>query len=716
MQQKLTKTLKMKYHPLTVLLLSLLFLCASPWRWKQAQLNEDFQLRSFPARDGHCSVTYYNITDQTTRIAVFGGSSLNVGDERVAFQDVWISGPTLTDRWIQVQREFDRLGKPIGIWPSGRWNHRCVAFQDNFETLSHASSNQQNKPSNTTNTAASTPFVFVVVGGRTAGNILTNEVFNCTLRMSGYPPIAVWHKINVTAKAVAKTNPLSVFSPRSGHCALGFDVQGYSKTLLSNYKSVSITPTDDHPSLLVPNTNLKTITTNMLMVMGGLDGTAFRGDVWLSTDRGLSWELRRRRAFPARYFHGCGLLGQHKLVVLGGREKNSNSVMNDVWTSSDYGRSWSIIASNSRWSPRYRFTVVSFVSRVDQAHPVSEGVSSTSYTSKSTTSKSTTSTTSTHDDQRTTNNQKLGIDDALTTSQHLLIVIGGYSSGTSTFYDDMWVSNDGKLWTKQFLDAPMFRQWEGRSGHTTHLLPGVYSKQAVSAATVAGNEFVDGFDDDWAHQAQVHPLPMLVVLGGRTSSTRLSDVWVRQGPVLLTGSSTLVRPSWFVRTIWLLLLMHTFCSVLSYVNEDAILVHDQAVQLEKLCDHRDDSDLNEHVILDEPVQMPNNPEMNQNFDRCNVPAAIELSKQLTQLARKMTGAHAGGSGTPSVNSPELQLSWLTSNGIIRTMRAPGRSFFFLREAEGIEEQLERKQFGLSQAADMILQLSVKILHFIESLE
>ena len=380
------------------------------WQWKNSHVNEEFQIRSFPARDGHCTVTYYNITDKTNRIAIFGGSSLNSGDERIAFLDLWISGSKLSShKWIQVQREFDITGKPMHSWPTARWDHTCSGLQDNFQDVKQNLQRYDNITNTTVNVKDLHPFTFISMGGRTTGNVLNNDVWHCELSMTGWPIVAKW-KINdetesicldcsksvptevfgniacqsceagqnqddkgnpsctrcitgkfeveamqkktkackncpkgwyFTTKTWANTNQqneLSKFSPRSGHCSLDINVQGYHPYLLKNYKFVSITPTDDHPSLLAArdptykNPDSDLMPTTMIFVLGGLSTNGFRGDTWMSVDRGLNWELRSRRGYSARYFHACSNLGRHKLVVLGGRSKSAKSVMNDVWT------------------------------------------------------------------------------------------------------------------------------------------------------------------------------------------------------------------------------------------------------------------------------------------------------------------------------------------------------------------------------------------------
>ena len=403
-------------------------------------------------------------------------------------------------------------------------------------------------------------------------------------------------------------------------------------------------------------------------------------------------------------------------------------LFNINFRSMDYGRTWNTIAaSTKRWAPRYRFSVVSFVSRTD----------SLTVSIDTATTESIYNSNNKNDNSNNNNNKNEAEDDkksyrlnkGLSGSKHLLCLIGGYSSGSSTFYNDMWVSNDGDLWTKQFLDAPMFNSWQGRSGHSAVLLPGIYSKTASKAAAVSGHEFTVEFSNSnnnnnnnnnnnkeeglgggkITEHAQIHAFPMIVVMGGRSLSTRLSDVWQREGPILLIGQGVSLLPSW---NVWFVLIL-SIAIVNGYINQDIINIRDQSIEFVQACGHRDDSDLNEHYVLDTVASsMP--VEMQQKFDSCNLPRATALSTALTSICAKMTGDN-DSLQKPNVNANELKLSLLTDNGVVRTMRAPGKSFQFLRIAKEIEDQLKRKQFGLAQVAEKLLNLAESMTAFVKDL-
>jgi hypothetical protein len=322
------------------------------WQWQNVQMHEEISSRKFSPRDGQCAFKYYNTTDRSTRIAIFGGTTINDGEDRTTHFDLWISGRSAKDRWIQVQRELDNNGKPIGLWPSARWNHRCVIIQDDFESPINLSANE----SILYYSSRPPPFVFLSLGGMTSPeNIENNEIWSGSISMVGWPVIGHWKFLNKysdcprtdgtlqftgfknkktnldyckcgrtscyigqicsltrCAGRTTKTTQLTTFSPRSGHCALSLQVEGYSPAA-NLFQNVKVIPTDNDLSISASKNqnfenpsplNLNDKRSTLIFVMGGLS-SGFLGDVWMSNDRGISWDLRNKYAFRSRYFHGC---------------------------------------------------------------------------------------------------------------------------------------------------------------------------------------------------------------------------------------------------------------------------------------------------------------------------------------------------------------------------------------------------------------------------
>jgi len=97
---------------------------------------------------------------------------------------------------------------------------------------------------------------------------------------------------------------------------------------------------------------------NALYVIGGNNGpTTHFNDVWKSTDNGRTWsEVLANKAnptsadnqFPRRGNHTAVVHG-NALYVIGGW--NSGNFFNDVWKSTDNGQTWSIVRSDTENPP-----------------------------------------------------------------------------------------------------------------------------------------------------------------------------------------------------------------------------------------------------------------------------------------------------------------------------------------------------------------------------
>ena len=80
-------------------------------------------------------------------------------------------------------------------------------------------------------------------------------------------------------------------------------------------------------------------------VIAGDQGGATRRDVWTSGDKGATWTRATANAeFPARRNHASAAQGG-ALYVIGGGE-GSTQLFNDVWKSTDGGRSWVNVHAN----------------------------------------------------------------------------------------------------------------------------------------------------------------------------------------------------------------------------------------------------------------------------------------------------------------------------------------------------------------------------------
>ena len=93
-----------------------------------------------------------------------------------------------------------------------------------------------------------------------------------------------------------------------------------------------------------------------LVIAGGFASPNALRDVWRTADEGLTWQLATSEAaWPKR--RGSKMLAIHDngLLLIGGFAHNpSNTWYADVWLSTDYGSTWTIVTDNPGWSARMR--------------------------------------------------------------------------------------------------------------------------------------------------------------------------------------------------------------------------------------------------------------------------------------------------------------------------------------------------------------------------
>lgn len=93
----------------------------------------------------------------------------------------------------------------------------------------------------------------------------------------------------------------------------------------------------------------------MVLAGGSTGGTADLNDCWVSTDAGNTWTLRAAAApWRARGFGGLVSLASGALVVLGGTTQ-AGIMLNDVWLSTDTGKTWSSVPSDESFEARSAF-------------------------------------------------------------------------------------------------------------------------------------------------------------------------------------------------------------------------------------------------------------------------------------------------------------------------------------------------------------------------
>ena len=107
-----------------------------------------------------------------------------------------------------------------------------------------------------------------------------------------------------------------------------------------------------------------------IVLIGGFKTYNDYNDVWRSTDQGATWEQMTDDAeWIGRYNHTSVALPDGSIVLMGGNwiewfpisentplNENPESILNDVWRSTDHGATWTQMTVSAEWTPRIRHT------------------------------------------------------------------------------------------------------------------------------------------------------------------------------------------------------------------------------------------------------------------------------------------------------------------------------------------------------------------------
>ena len=102
---------------------------------------------------------------------------------------------------------------------------------------------------------------------------------------------------------------------------------------------------------------------NKILMMGGrgeynLPGSLSKNNIWSSSDGGKNWtDITPSNHWSGRLEFQAVVLTNGDVLVIGGN-KNSSTYLNDIWRSSDNGRTWSQIINAAPWSARRAFQSV----------------------------------------------------------------------------------------------------------------------------------------------------------------------------------------------------------------------------------------------------------------------------------------------------------------------------------------------------------------------
>ena len=219
-------------------------------------------------------------------------------------------------------------------------------------------------------------------------------------------------------------------------------------------------------------------------------------EVWRSGDGGLTWDQvagAGSERFPERAYHGSVVLGGDIYVIAGTHGSFGNSKRNDVWKSSNKGKSWTRTAAGVTFPMDNRFASavlnnailimgglrLSPLGALDEVWQSSDGTSWSKVTTSGTV----------FSPRFNASSVVLGSGSAAE-----VYLIGGYARAPSSSLNDVWKSSDGASWN-HVNSATGTTKFPVRSGHT-----------AVAVKDAAGGD-------------------ILYVIGGAQGSAPRRDVW-----------------------------------------------------------------------------------------------------------------------------------------------------------------------------------------------
>jgi len=90
------------------------------------------------------------------------------------------------------------------------------------------------------------------------------------------------------------------------------------------------------------------------IVTGGRNGTeTMHNDVWLSNDKGISWELVVAHApWEPRAYHFSLYLNNYLYVIGGQGGDGFSDFFDDIWRSNDFGKTWELVVEHAPFGKR----------------------------------------------------------------------------------------------------------------------------------------------------------------------------------------------------------------------------------------------------------------------------------------------------------------------------------------------------------------------------
>jgi len=286
-----------------------------------------------------------------------------------------------------------------------------------------------------------------------------------------------------TGTPTSGSAPLAVsFSDLSSGSPTGwawfFGDENYTEPWTEVNASAAWPAREDASSVVMPD--------GSIVLMGGLGTSASLNDVWRSTDEGKTWtEVNTSPGWSGRYGHASVVMPDGSIVLMGGAH-NGLTYLNDTWRSTDEGKTWTEVNASSGWAIRYDLSCVAM-------------------------------------------------------PDGSIVLTGGYGSdGISVYYkDDVWRStDDGTTWKVVNASAG----WSGRFDYTSVTMPdGSIVLMGGCSATTLNNDVWRSTDDGttWTevnasagwlmrdgHRSVAMPDGSIVLMGGFNNNVNyVNDVW-----------------------------------------------------------------------------------------------------------------------------------------------------------------------------------------------
>ena len=282
----------------------------------------------------------------------------------------------------------------------------------------------------------------------------------------------------------------------------------------------------EHTSVVMPD--------GSILVMGGTsDSTGSQNDVWRSTDMGKTWTQQTAHAkWPARYGQTNVVMPDGSIVLMGGKIRAYGQDLNDVWRSTDMGVTWTQQTANAAWHARYAATSAVMP---DGSIVLMGGYSDNGYWRdvwRSTDMGKTWTQQTAHANWSI----RAGLSNAVMPDGSIVLMGGRI---ISTRYDDVWRSTDmGVTWTQQTANAA----WSSHAAHTSVVMPdgsimlmgGMANdtnwQNSVWRSTDMGVTWTQQTANAaWharaGHTSVLMPDGSIVLMGGRISNAFYNDVW-----------------------------------------------------------------------------------------------------------------------------------------------------------------------------------------------